>query len=130
MLSKDEIYTSLLTPTEEDHYQELKPTQNPIVVAQTEIKRKTADMNSLASSNKTTQNYLTLTGTIKRGKLPEKSLDIQLSVTPDHLTRLEKRVHDKYHDRCFCGLRRGPHVLLISLLSIPFMLIYTFFQVC
>lgn len=69
-----------------------------------------------------------MTGTIKRGKLPEKSFDIQLSVTPDHLSKLEKRVHDKYHDRCFCGLRRGPHVFLISLLTIPFMLLYSTIQ--
>jgi len=84
---------------------------------------------SLSLSSTNNKNYLTMTGTIKRGKnLPEKSLDIQLSVTPDHLTKLEKRVHDKYHDRCFCGLRRGPHVFLVSLLSIPFMLIYSTFQ--
>ena len=83
---------------------------------------------SLSLSSTNNKNYLTMTGTIKRGKnLPEKSLDIQLSVTPDHLTKLEKRVHDKYHDRCFCGLRRGPHVFLVSLLSIPFMLIYRYF---
>ena len=71
---------------------------------------------------------ISFSGTIKRGKYPEKSLDIQLSVTPDHLSKLEKRVHDKYHDRCFCGLRRGPHVFILSVLSIPFMLIYSAWQ--
>ena len=140
----EEIYTALLTP--EDHYQELKPT---IPVAM--MKKKTETHTSENCSNETapvdskklthvsmaslpvsvgnsSKNYLTLAGTIKRGKLPQKSLDIQLSVTPDHLSKLEKRVHDKYHDRCFCGLRRGPHVFLISLLSIPFMLVYSLFQ--
>lgn len=130
VVNKEEIYTALLTPTseQEDHYQELNPTVTPIIVQQSKTSNKTdIDMNSLSSAK--ASNYLTMTGTIKRGKLPEKSVDLQLSVTPDHLTKLEKRVHDKYHDRCFCGIRRGPHVFFISLLSIPFMLVYSAFQV-
>ena len=141
--NSDEIYTALLTPPGEDHYQELKPSEmTPIrvIVQETQKIRETDNLptsrgrcspsTSLASlnSNNKSSNYLTMTGTIKRGKYPEKNIDIQLSVTPDHLSKLEKRVHDKYHDRCFCGLRRGPHVFLISLLSIPFMLIYSAFQ--
>ena len=152
--NSEEIYTALLTP--EDHYQELNPcnlpasssisintkkteTANLIVknpsttIISQSSKRSSAkimegsSLPSLASSSN--KNYLTMTGTIKRGKnMPEKCLDIQLSVTPDHLTKLEKRVHDKYHDRCFCGIRRGIHVLVLSLLSIPFMLIYSTFQ--
>ena len=141
----------MLTP--DDHYQELNPsnlqnisddkteTANLIInntsISNRSSKRSSAKIGimegssipSLTSSSNNPKNYLTMTGTIKRGKhLPEKSLDIQLSVTPDHLTKLEKRVHDKYHDRCFCGLRRGPHVFILSLLSIPFMLIYSTFQ--
>ena len=141
--NSEEIYTALLTPPGEDHYQELKPSEmTPIrvIVQETQKIRETDNLpisrgrcspsTSLASlnSNNKSSNYLTMTGTIKRGKYPEKNIDIQLSVTPDHLSKLEKRVHDKYHDRCFCGLRRGPHVFLISLLSIPFMLIYSAFQ--
>ena len=141
VVSNEEIYTALLTP--EDHYQELNPTIIPAQAATKKTeKQQLSELNSTTSQKlnceslaslptsvgNTSKNYLTLTGTIKRGKLPEKSLDIQLSVTPDHLSKLEKRVHDKYHDRCFCGLRRGPHVFLISLLSIPFMLIYSTFQ--
>lgn len=137
----EEIYTALLTP--EDHYQELKPTIPVAMKKKTENHTSENCFNETIDSKKLTcesmaslpvsvgnssKNYLTLAGTIKRGKLPQKSLDIQLSVTPDHLSKLEKRVHDKYHDRCFCGLRRGPHVFLISLLSIPFMLVYSLFQ--
>ena len=86
------------------------------------------ELTALSLTSLKSSNYLTMTGTIKRGKYPEKNIDLQLSVTPDHLSRLEKRMHDKYYDKCFCGLRRGPHVFLISLLSIPFMLIYSAFQ--
>ena len=136
----EEIYTALLTPPgeSEDHYQELKPTpsnlQTPVRVIVQKIEQKYSNneaavsLASLNSNDIKSSNYLTMTGTIKRGRYPEKNIDIQLSVTPDHLSKLEKRVQLKYHDRCFCGLRRGPHVFLISLLSIPFMLIYSAFQ--
>lgn len=138
--NSEEIYTALLTPPgeSEDHYQELKPTpsnlQTPVRVIVQKIEQKYSNnetavsLASLNSNDIKSSNYLTMTGTIKRGRYPEKNIDIQLSVTPDHLSKLEKRVQLKYHDRCFCGLRRGPHVFLISLLSIPFMLIYSAFQ--
>lgn len=136
----EEIYTALLTPPgeSEDHYQELNPTpsnlQTPVRVIVQKIEQKYSNnetavsLASLNSNDIKSSNYLTMTGTIKRGRYPEKNIDIQLSVTPDHLSKLEKRVQLKYHDRCFCGLRRGPHVFLISLLSIPFMLMYSAFQ--
>ena len=139
VVNKEEIYTALLTP--EDHYQELNPSTNAgIIIAAakkddsgggscSELKTEMGTNSLRSDCSSSNKNYLTMTGTIKRGKLPEKSVDIQLSVTPDHLTKLEKRVHDKYHDRCFCGLRRGPHVFFISILSIPFMMIYSAFQV-
>jgi hypothetical protein len=155
--NSDDIYTSLLTP-EDDHYQELNPTivvkattntkktaiaEEAAETSTTNLLIHTSCRSSKRSTFKTTtttnngslpsltsskNNYLTMTGTIKRGKLPERSVDIQLSVTPDHLSKLEQRVHDKYHDRCFCGLRRGPHVFLLSLISIPFMLVYSTLQ--
>eukprot|EP00093_Oithona_nana_P005264 05264.XXX_212303_210832_1 [CDS] Oithona nana genome sequencing. len=94
----EEIYTALLTP--EDHYQELKPTIPVAMKKKTENHTSENCFNETIDSKKLTcesmaslpvsvgnssKNYLTLAGTIKRGKLPQKSLDIQLSVTPDHL---------------------------------------------
>ncbi len=100
---QSDVYSSLLSP---DHYAELTP-------AKVIIKK-------MSNSS----NCLTLSGTIRRGpRVPQQEVDVQLTVTSDHLRRLEKRVHDKYHDRCFCGLRRGPHVLALSLLFLPLALL-------
>jgi len=54
--------------------------------------------------------------------------DVDTTLTRDQIKLLEKRVHDKYHDRCFCGLRRGPHVLALSLLALPFVLAFSTFS--
>lgn len=114
------------------------------------------ETNSLLGVDK--QNYLTLTGTMKRAsrlKLKksisstasavsdasqqqqqqqqlqaqvedkkEPVYDVHLNMTQDNLIDIEKKVHAKYHDRCFCGLQRGPHVFLLSLITIPLALIY------
>lgn len=76
--------------------------------------------------------YLTLTGTIRKGrprseKSVECSYDIELSLSQEHLNKLEKKVHAKYHDRCFCGLQRGIHVFALTLLTFPFLWIYSTF---
>ena len=52
----------------------------------------------------------------------------QLTLTPDHLKLMEKRVYEKHHDKFFCGLRRGPHVFILSLLSLPFVWLYSTLQ--
>ena len=51
------------------------------------------ELTALSLTSLKSSNYLTMTGTIKRGKYPEKNIDLQLSVTPDHLSKLEKRMH-------------------------------------
>ena len=58
----------------------------------------------------------------------EVNLLFQLTLSPDHLKLLEKRVYDKHHDKFFCGLRRGPHVFILSLLSLPFVWLYSTLQ--
>ena len=47
-----------------------------------------------------------------------------MSLTPEGLAKIERKARDKYHDRCFCGLRRGLHVFLLSLLAVPFAWVY------
>ena len=148
VLSTEDIYTSLLTP--EEHYTELNPAPLPKVIpSNAKLKAQKSNSSSttfdnntksfktnihnstLASSkskNSSLNGYLTMTGTIKRGKFQEKNVDIKLNVTPDHFSKIEKRVHDKFHDRCFCGLRRGPHVFILSLICVPFMWIWSTIQ--
>ena len=143
VLSTEDIYTSLLTP--EDHYCEL----NPAVVSNTSQTKSNSSNNifdpsnvksfktkvhdatlasSKSKSNCSSNGYLTMTGTIKRGRFQEKNVDITLNLTPEHFSKIEKRVHDKFHDRCFCGLRRGPHVFILSLICVPFMWIWSTLQ--
>ena len=149
VLSTEDIYTSLLTP--EDHYTELNPATGPMNSTSSNPKSKAEIANSLntifdsnnksfktkihdatlastKSKNSSSNGYLTMTGTIKRGRFQEKNVDITLNLTPDHFSQIEKRVHEKFHDRCFCGLRRGPHVFILSLLCIPFMWIWSTIQ--
>ncbi len=159
-------YSSLLVSP--DHYTELQSIPPPVLPSSsTLLLSKGSKRNSSAS------NYLTMTGTIKRGPnakrkrtpLSTRSLsaasgaeeqeqeqeqeqqqqqqqqqqpsadlmeqvddpvyDVRMNLTAEGLRAIEKRVHDKYHDRCFCGLRRGPHVFVLSLLFLPFMLVYS-----
>ncbi len=147
-------YASLISP---DHYMELTAVSAAPPSSSTLLLPKN-------KRNSSASNYLTMTGTIKRGpnskrpRYPPSSArsfsaasdvdacerspahvskswteeeeevdpvyDVQMNLTAEGLRAIEKRVHDKYHDRCFCGLRRGPHIFLISLLFVPFMLIY------
>ena len=60
----------------------------------------------------------------ENGDIVAAVFDIQLKLTADNLRQLERQAHLKYHDKCFCGLNRGPHVLLLSLVSLPFALVY------
>ena len=127
VLSTEDIYTSLLTP--EDHYTELNPTIVPKVApgnnqsnAQNQnsinsmfdsntksFKTKVHDATLASNKSKSisSSGYLTMTGTIKRGRFQEKNVDITLNLTPDHFTKIEQHVHDKFHHRCFCGFRRA-----------------------
>ena len=116
--SPEAIYTALLTPTPSEaggggggHYQELMPAS----VGGCRKYRTTPD-----------GRCLTMTGTIKRGRFKERSVDVQLKLTEDELTKMEEQM--VMENTCCCGLRRGPHVLILSLLAIPIMWIYCTLQ--
>ncbi len=151
-------YASLVSP---DHYTELQsmpPPSSSTLLLPPSGKKKGG---SPSCSSRPNSNYLTMTGTIKRGPNAKRPLhhkkppsistaeaslsrsaatprdweereedeedpvyDVQMKLTAEGLRAIEKRVRDKYHDRCFCGLRRGPHVFLLSLAAIPLVLIY------
>ncbi|CAB4056561.1 unnamed protein product [Lepeophtheirus salmonis] len=102
LVSKEEdLYDSLLT-TSEDGYCELKDIPK-----------------TMSNPHNGSGYYLTMTGTVKRGR-KRKDVDIHLDLSgTQHLSVLEKRVIRKYHDRCFCGLKRGIHILFLSLFFLP-----------
>ncbi|XP_041763014.1 uncharacterized protein LOC121588759 isoform X2 [Anopheles merus] len=82
---------------------------------------------SYASS---TDNYLTMTGTIKRGRKKGQSIDVQLNISREELEQISKQalaVHGESSrsERSCCTLRTGVHILLLSLVCLPFVTLTT-----
>ncbi|XP_049885676.1 transmembrane protein 169 [Pectinophora gossypiella] len=76
---------------------------------------------SLTENSK--NNYLTMTGTIKRGKKKGQNVDVKLNISREELEIIEAAiVADEYNkmDISKCSLYNGPHIFLFSLLCIPF----------
>uniref|UniRef100_A0A182N550 Transmembrane protein 169 n=1 Tax=Anopheles dirus TaxID=7168 RepID=A0A182N550_9DIPT len=75
-------------------------------------------------------NYLTMTGTIKRGRKKGQSIDVQLNISREELEQINKQalaVHgetDRSGKSC-CTLRTGVHILLLSLVCLPFVTLTT-----
>lgn len=78
-------------------------------------------------------NYLTLTGTIKRGRKKGQSVDVQLNISREELEQINKQAlaaHEevcrtKQQCCCQCTLRAGLHILLLSLVCLPFVTLTT-----
>lgn len=87
---------------------------------------------SLAESCK--DGYLTMTGTIKRGKKKGQNVDVKLNISREELEIIEAAiVAEEYNkmDISKCSLYNGPHIFLFSLICIPFVTcisaIYSFY---
>lgn len=75
---------------------------------------------SLADSK---DGYLTMTGTIKRGKKKGQNVDVKLNISREELEIIEAAiVAEEYNkmDISKCSKRSGPHIFLFTLLCIPF----------
>ncbi|XP_075465842.1 transmembrane protein 169 [Ascaphus truei] len=76
--------------------------------------------------------YVTLTGTITRGKKKGQMVDIHVTLTEKELQELAKSkepLQEEYPEgkkTCSVGLGRGPHVLLWSILCLPVVLVLSF----
>jgi len=66
--------------------------------------------------------FLTVTGTIKRGKNKGECFDVQLKLNKDGLKDIQRSGDD-----CCCGLRKGLHVFLLSLLATPLLWVFCTF---
>lgn len=67
--------------------------------------------------------YLTMTGTIKRGKKKGQNVDVKLNISREELEIIEAAiVAEEYNkmDVSKCSLYNGPHIFLFSLICIPF----------
>lgn len=132
----ENVYASLISPTrtnQNHYYSQLSSSNAPCGRQLPRVGSPEScsllDHHRPARTRSSSNNYLTLTGTLKRGsrsssskrneKIEECLYDVQLNLTSEHISNLEKKVHAKYHDRCFCGLQRGIHIFLFSLVCLP-----------
>lgn len=101
----------------------------------TEDSNETNLLNSKTSSlarTRSPENYLTMTGTIKRGKKKGQSVDVQLNISRDELEKINSTalMIQQEHENskkscCVCSLKSGMHIFLLSLLSLPFVVLIT-----
>ena len=71
--------------------------------------------------------FLTVTGTIKNGRNKGEGFDVHLKMNRDRLSKIEKEANLKKSSSCLCGLNRGLHILLPSLILVPFLWIFCTF---
>ncbi|XP_041982614.1 uncharacterized protein LOC121735758 [Aricia agestis] len=98
---------------------ESEATDNEISALRIESEESLSTACSFSESN----GYLTMTGTIKRGKKKGQNVDVKLNISREELEIIEAAiVADEYNkmDVSKCSLYNGPHVFLFTLLCIPF----------
>ncbi|XP_076337376.1 transmembrane protein 169 [Tachypleus tridentatus] len=78
---------------------------------------------SISSRGSDSDGYVTMTGTIKRGKKKGQTMDMKVHMSREELDELESSIisHQKpeEEDDCFFGAKKGPHVFFLSLLLAP-----------
>lgn len=101
---------------------------------ETSILNTELDKNSLDRFNTVrTDSYLTMTGTVKRGRKKGQSMDLQLNVSRDELEKINAAVvaveqsQQERHDCCVCSATIGIHILVMSIVCFPFVTAYTAF---
>ncbi|XP_058821828.1 transmembrane protein 169 [Topomyia yanbarensis] len=125
----DEI-SSRQSPSAICNYEDLESGETSVLNA--EIDQYSLDRYNSRSSQ-SPDNYLTLTGTIKRGRKKGQSVDVQLNISREELEQINKQAlaaHEeacrtKHSCCCQCTLRVGIHILLLSIISFPIVTLTT-----
>ncbi|XP_030376125.1 uncharacterized protein LOC115625264 [Scaptodrosophila lebanonensis] len=73
-------------------------------------------------------NYLTMTGTVKRGRKKGQSIDLQINISREELEQLNANAMTHKSQKgtnlcCVCSCGIGLHILLLSLLCLPFVVV-------
>lgn len=89
-----------------------------------------ADQTSLDrfNSRKMSDSYLTMTGTIKRGKKLGQEFNVQLNISRDELEKLSAAAlakEEQVKHGCRLSCNTGPHVFIWTLLCFPFVFLIT-----
>lgn len=87
------------------------------------------------SPNQLNEKYLTMTGTIKRGRQKGQSIDLKLNISREELEHINTTALMMQHEYdnnaaenkscCACSLTSGMHIVLLSLISLPFVVLVT-----
>lgn len=90
------------------------------------------DKNSLDQfSTIKTDSYLTMTGTVKRGRKKGQSVDLQLNISRDELEKINaavvavEQIQQQNNGFCICSLTTGMHILILTIICLPFVAAYT-----
>lgn len=89
------------------------------------------DKNSDRFSTMKTDSYLTMTGTVKRGRKKGQSVDLQLTISRDELEKINaavvavEQIQQQSSDCCVCSLTTGMHILFLSIICLPFVTVVT-----
>lgn len=99
---------------------------------ETSILNAELDKNSLERFNTIrTDSYLTMTGTVKRGRKKGQSVDLQLNISREELEKINaavvavEQIQQQSNDYCVCSLTTGIHILVLSMVCLPFVAAYT-----
>lgn len=99
---------------------------------ETSILNAELDKNSLDRFNTVrTDSYLTMTGTVKRGRKKGQSVDLQLNISRDELEKINaavvavEQIQQQSNNYCVCSLTTGMHILVLSIICLPFVAAYT-----
>ncbi|XP_054708900.1 LOW QUALITY PROTEIN: transmembrane protein 169-like [Uloborus diversus] len=97
--------------------------------------RSALNSRSVSSIGSCGGNFVTMTGTVKRGRKKGQTMDMKVQMSREELDELEQSIRSQQiedDDRCFFGIRKGPHILTFSLTLVPFVFIlsaaYSFYM--
>lgn len=97
--------------------------------------RSALNSRSVSSIGSCGGSFVTMTGTVKRGRKKGQTMDMKVEMSREELDELEQSILSQQiedDDRCFFGVRKGPHVLTLSLILVPFVLLlsagYSFYM--
>ncbi|XP_035794912.1 transmembrane protein 169-like [Anopheles albimanus] len=112
------------------NYEDLESGETSVLNAELDDQQSLDRYNTNRSYGSSADNYLTMTGTIKRGRKKGQSIDVQLNISREELEHISKQAlaaHDESYraKQGCCTMRTGVHILLLSLLCLPFVTLTT-----
>lgn len=109
------------------NYEDLESGETSVL--NTELDQNSLDRYNTHISN--TDSYLTMTGTVKRGRKKGQSVDLQINISREELEKINAAALIAVEQTttkngcCICTLTTGLHILMLSIFCLPFVTIIT-----